>query len=289
MNPMLGAVGDLVEDVVVHLLESVNPASDTRSVVTRRRGGSAANVVEAACLARARARFIGQVGNDPTGLWLTEQLEAVGADVAVRWVGRTGTIVVLVDPSGERTMLADRATCTDLDNPDPTWLDGLRTLHIPYYSLVVEPLAGTTATLAEWAHERGIRVSVDASSAALLQHDGADVALARIADLRPNVVLANELEAEALGPGLHPDGLHGAVVVVKRGAEAAVVLQPGLAPAYVPAIPVPGVRDTTGAGDAFAAGFLIASADGADPVVAAAHGHEVAAAAVSRASASTTY
>ena len=72
---------------------------------------------------------------------------------------------------------------------------------------------------------------------------------------------------------------------MKHGAEPAVVLQPGLAPAYVPAITVPGVRDTTGAGDAFAAGFLIASADGADPVAAAAHGHEVAAAAVRRASA----
>ncbi|MBI4933864.1 MAG: carbohydrate kinase family protein [Actinobacteria bacterium] len=281
---MLGAVGDLVEDVVVHLLESVNAASDTRSVVSRRRGGSAANVVEAACLERARARFIGQVGNDATGRWLTEQLEEVGADVAVRWMGRSGTIIVLVDPSGERTMLADRATCIELRDPDPIWLDGLLTLHIPYYSLVGEPLATTTATLARWANERGIRVSVDASSAALLQHDGAEQALARIAGLGPHVVLANELEAEVLGPGLHPDRLGGAVVVVKHGAQPAVVMQPGLAPVEVPALVVPGVRDTTGAGDAFAAGFLIAVADGADPVAAAVHGHEVAAAAVQRAS-----
>ena len=281
---MLGAVGDLVEDVVVHLLESVNTASDTRSVVSRRRGGSAANVVEAACLARARARFIGQVGNDATGRWLTEQLEAVGADVAVRWVGRSGTIIVLVDPSGERTMLADRATCVALADPDPAWLDGLRTLHIPYYSLVGEPLATTTATLARWANERGIRVSVDASSAALLQHDGADVALARIAALAPQVVLANELEAAVLGDGLHPTSLGGAVVVVKHGADPAVVMQPGMHAVEVPALAVPSVRDTTGAGDAFAAGLLIAMADGADPVTAAANGHAVAAAAVRRAS-----
>jgi sugar/nucleoside kinase (ribokinase family) len=285
MNSMLGAVGDLVEDVVVHLLETVNAASDTRSVVTRRRGGSAANVVEAACRARARARFIGQVGNDAAGRWLTEQLEAVGADVAVRWVGRTGTIVVLVDPGGERTMLADRATCTELDDPDPAWLDGLRTLHIPYYSLVGEPLATTTTTLAGWAHERGVRVSVDASSAALLRHDGAGVALARIAALRPDVVLANELEADVLGEGLHPDLLGGAIVVVKHGAEPATVHERGAAPVLVPAIGLRGVRDTTGAGDAFAAGFLIALADGARPMDAAVHGHEVAATAVQRASA----
>lgn len=285
MHFMLGAVGDLVEDVVVHLQEGIHRASDTRSVVTRRRGGSAANVVEAACLAKAHARFIGQVGNDATGRWLTEQLERVGADVAVRWAGRSGTIVVLVDPSGERTMLADRAACTELDHPERAWLDGLHTLHVPYYSLVGEPLATTTATLAGWARAAGIRVSVDTSSSALLEHDGRAGALARIADLGPQVVLANELEAAALGDGLHPDALGGAIVVVKHGAEPAVVHEAGKPPTEVPAITVEGVRDTTGAGDAFAAGFLVALAAGASAPDAARHGHEVAADAVRRASA----
>lgn len=273
-------MGDLVEDVVVHLLEDVNVASDTRSVVTRRRGGSAANMIEAACRAGGRARFIGQVGDDPTGRWLTEQLENVGADVVVRWRGRTGTIVVLVDPSGERTMLADRAACTELSDPDPAWLNGLHTLHIPYYSLVGEPLATTTRTLAGWANERGIRVSVDASSAALLQHDGAETALERIAALHPQVVVANELEAEVLGPGLHPDRLGGATVVVKHGADPAVVLQSGSAPLLIAGVPLDDVRDTTGAGDAFAAGLLLSLADGADVTTAVRHGHDVAAAAL---------
>jgi sugar/nucleoside kinase (ribokinase family) len=280
VNTLLGAVGDLVEDVVVHLLEDVNVASDTQSVVTRRRGGSAANMVEAACIAGGRARFIGQVGDDPTGRWLTEQLEAVGADVMVRWRGRTGTIVVLVDPSGERTMLADRAACTELSDPDPAWLDGLHTLHIPYYSLVGEPLASTTTTLARWATERGIRVSVDASSAALLQHDGAEVALDRMAALHPSIVFANELEAEVLGGGLHPDRLGGAVVVVKHGGAPAVVLQSGAEPLTVPGVTLDDVRDTTGAGDAFAAGLLLALADGADLPAAVRHGHDVAASAL---------
>jgi len=277
MTDMLGSVGDLVEDVVVHLLEPVNVASDTRSLVTRRRGGSAANMVEAACTAGGRARFIGQVGNDATGRWLTEQLEAVGADVAVRWIGRSGTIVVLVDPDGERTMLADRAACTELTDPDPAWLDGLHTLHVPYYSLVGEPLATTTRTLAEWAHDRGIRVSVDASSAALLEHDGAVNAVARMAALRPHVVFANELEAEVLGDALQPEALGGAMVVVKHGAGPAVLHRAGVSPVEVLAIRVEGVRDTTGAGDAFAAGFLLALADGADPVDAIRHAHQVAA------------
>lgn len=277
MNTFLGAVGDLVEDVVVQLLESVNLASDTASVVNRRRGGSAANMVEAACRAGGRARFIGQVGEDAAGRWLIEQLHAVGADVVVRQGGRSGTIVVLVDPSGERTMLADRASCTDLDHPEPTWLDGLHTLHIPYYSLVGEPLASTTATLAAWANARGIRVSVDASSAALLEAEGADRALDRIAELRPQIVLANELEAAVLGDGLCPDRLNGATVIVKRGAAPCTVTQAGAPPVEVPALSLAHVRDTTGAGDAFAAGLLLALAEGDDVTTAVGRGHAVAA------------
>ncbi len=280
VNTLLGAVGDLVEDVVVQLLEAVNVASDTRSVVTRRRGGSAANMVEAACRAGGRARFIGQVGDDAAGRWLTEQLESVGADVMVRWRGRTGTIVVLVDPSGERTMLADRAACVELSDPDRAWLDGLHTLHVPYYSLVGEPLTSTTVTLAEWANEAGIRVSVDASSAALLEHDGADAALTRMAALHPQVVFANELEAAVLGDGLRPDMLGGATVIVKRGPRPATVWRSGHDPVDVAARELTEVKDTTGAGDAFAAGVLLALADGADAVTAVGHGHDVAAAAL---------
>jgi len=278
VNTLLGAVGDLVEDVVVQLLEDVNVASDTRSIVTRRRGGSAANMVEAACRAGGRARFIGQVGDDATGRWLTEQLEAVGADVMVRWRGRTGTIVVLVDPSGERTMLADRAACVELADPDPAWLAGLHTLHVPYYSLVGEPLATTTTMLASWANAARIRVSVDASSAALLEHDSPAVSLARMAALRPQVVFANELEAAVLGDGLHPDRLGGATVIVKRGPGPATLLRAGEAPVDIAATELTDVKDTTGAGDAFAAGVLLALADGTDAETAVRHGHEVAAA-----------
>lgn len=285
MVGLLGSVGDLVEDVVVHLHEQVNVASDTRATVIRRRGGSAANVVAAACRAGGAARFIGQVGDDATGRGLTDALLAEGASAIVVRAGRTGSIIVMLDPTGERTMLSDRAACTDLADPSPEWLDGLDTLHIPYYSLIGEPLATTTSTLAEWASERGIRISIDTSSAAVLHHVGPATALKRIRSLRPAVVLANELEAAALGPELHPDHLHGALVIIKQGSQPAIVLQAGHPPVEVPAEVVANVRDTTGAGDAFAAGLLLALAAGAEPIAATARGHAVAADAVRSASA----
>ena len=263
---MLGSVGDLVEDVVVRLHERVNVASDTRATVIRRRGGSAANVIAAARRAGGAARFIGQVGDDVTGRSLTDALAAVGAEVVVRRAGRSGTIVVLVDVAGERTMLSDRAACTELTDPEQAWLDGLHTLHIPYYSLIREPLATTSATLARWAAARGIRVSIDMSSAAVLHHVGPAQALATIRSLHPAVVLANELEAAVLGSMMHPDQLGGALVVIKQGAEPAIVLAAGEPPVQVPAEVVADVQDTTGAGDAFAAGLLLALAADSDPI-----------------------
>ena len=282
---MLGAIGDLVEDVVVHLRESVNVASDTAALIVHRRGGSAANVIAAACLAGGAARFIGQVGDDATGRALTDALSATGADVKVRRSGRTGTVIALLDVAGERTMLTDRGACSELADPDPAWLDGLDTLHIPFYSFVSEPLATSATTLARWAGERNIAISIDTSSSAVLEHVGSTVAIDIIRSVRPTVVLANELEAATLGAALHPDNLNGAIVVVKQGALPAIVLQAGQPPREVAAIVLANVTDTTGAGDAFAAGFLLALAVDHDPIAAAERGHQVAAAAIQRASA----
>ena len=282
---LLGCVGDLLEDVVVHVHGSVNHASDTDATVLHRRGGSAANVVEAALRAGHGARLIAQVGDDPRGEWLCRELTDLGADLRVRREGRTGTIVVMVHPDGERTMLADRAAAMQLHDPEPEWLDGLHTLHIPYYSLAVEPLASAAAQLAVWAHDRGVAVSIDASSSSVLEADGVDHAARRIASLQPTVVLANELEALTLGSLMSPDALGARIVVVKHGPDPAVVTTADGRSVSVPAKVVPGVADTTGAGDAFAAGFLHALAQHGDAVRAAEHGHEVAAAAVARVSA----
>ena len=281
---MLGTVGDLVEDIVVRLGGPVNVASDTRAVVVRRRGGSAANMAVSAVRSGTPARFIGQVGDDAHGDVLIDALRAEGVDVVVRRGGRLGTIVVLVDLAGERTMLSDRGGCIDLDDPDPAWLDGLNTLHVPLYSLVVSPLAETAEALIGWAHERGIIVSIDASSSGVIVEFGVDRVARMLERLRPTVLLCNELEASCLGEASEPARIGGRVTVIKQGAAPALVMQPGSATVSVPTPTVEDVRDTTGAGDAFAAGFLAAFVAGESPVAAAEAGHRSAAAAIIAAS-----
>ncbi len=277
---MIGTVGDLVEDVVVHLGVPVNEATDTEADVVHRRGGSAANMAVSVVRAGHAARFIGQVGDDAQGAALVEQLRGEGVDVIARRGGRTGTIVVLLDHLGERTMLTDRGACTRLDHPERSWLDGLSTLHVPVYSLIGEPLARTTTTLIGWAHTMGITVSVDASSWSVINDFGADELIELLEVLHPSVMLCNEMEAEALGEGADPMRIGAQLTVVKRGAEPALVMQPGRATIEVPALVIDDVRDTTGAGDAFAAGLLVALAGGSSPVAATMLGHHSAARAI---------
>jgi len=273
---VLATLGDLLEDVVVRVHDPVNVATDTDANITRRRGGSAANVAAVAVRSGHRARFLGQVGDDPIGAALIDDLAADGVDVSfVHRGGRTGTIAVLVDATGERTMLTDRGASTDLDRPEPAWLDGVTTLHVPMYSLVVEPLGVTATTAIGWAHDRGIDVSIDVSSAALIAAWGAEAVLASLQRLGPDVVFANGDEARALEI---TSGIARAVTVIKQGAAPAEVFAAGQR-YEVPATSPAAVGDTTGAGDAFAAGFL--TADWRADVVTATHaGHRVAGAVI---------
>jgi sugar/nucleoside kinase (ribokinase family) len=276
---VLATVGDLVDDIVVRLGGPINVASDTDAVIERRRGGSAANVAAVAARISGRCRFLGQVGDDGRGAALLSELEAEGADVSMARVrGRTGSIVVLVDARGERSFLTDPGSARDLDDPRPEWLDGVDVLHVPLYSLVGGAIATTSRTLIEWAHEREIAVSIDLSSVAVIEAIGVDEVRRLLDDLAPDVVFANADEARSMGV---KESIGGAMTIVKAGAGPVTVFREDAAPIEIPAQLVASVADTTGAGDAFAAGVLTHPAWRTEPETACAAGHAAASAMLS--------
>ena len=262
-------VGDLVRDVVVHTAQPMVRHADVPARIRGHRGGSAANTAAAVVHAGGRARFVGCVGADDDGMRLLTGLVNTGVDCVGPRKGRTGVVVVLVEPDGERTMFSDRRESSALDGFDPVWLDGVAVLHVPAYAFVTQPLARTAESMFATARERGILCSVDPSSVTMIDARLREL-LARV---RPDVLLCNRDEADALG--VDDDGWAGVRHVVVKQGPAPVLLR-GDVRADVPALLIDGPIDATGAGDAFAAGFLLSLARGASPVDAARTGHEIA-------------
>jgi len=277
-------VGDVMTDIVATLSKPIAHGSDTPARIVQRGGGAGANL--AAWLARTgiAVTLIGRVGNDPAGRAAVVSLRAEGVDARLDVDAErpTGTCVVLVEPGGERTMLPDAGANAGLRAaPLPV---GARHLHLAGYALLHPGSRPAARAALARARSAGLPVSVDPSSAAPLARTGPETFLGWVEGAE--LLIPNRAEAAVLAGTDDPEAAaralcaHAREVVVKLGAGGALWTD-GSALVHSPA-PAVAEADTTGAGDAFAAGLLGARMAGAAPAVALRAGCALAARAVAR-------
>jgi ribokinase len=258
-------------DVVLAPAVALAAGTDVAGRVMLRQGGSAANTARWLARLGARSTLICAVGRDPEGRALAAALQGDGVRVrASRVAGeRTGRIGVLVAPGGERSFVADRGAADRLAPGDlaaSTFRADL--LHVPAYSLLGEPLGLAGRRAIELARAAGALVSLDLASVGPLMADGRRAAFRLLREAAPDVLFATRTEATAVAGGRDLASLRdlAPIVVIKAGRSGASVLA-GPADARlafdVATAPID-AADTTGAGDAFDAGFLVAWL-GADP------------------------
>ena len=262
---MIVSIGDLLLDIAIVPDGPLQPDDDSPATITLGGGGQAANFCAWIAAFGDPARLVTRVGDDETGRRLVADLEARGVEVRAVWSTEpTGAIAVIVDQAGRRTMATHRGASVGLspDDIDEGWFRDARLLHVPAYSLFVEPIAAATRAAIRVVREAEGMLAVDLSSAAGIKVYGPSRMAYVLARLKPEVLFATEAEAATLAVPLESLAQ---VPVLKLGRAGCAV--------FGRTIPAPQVQavDPTGAGDAFAAAFCSAWLRGATPVESAEH------------------
>jgi sugar/nucleoside kinase (ribokinase family) len=257
-------IGDVMLDVITKIAvmpSDIRYGSDTPSKISTHGGGAAGNVASWLTRVGAQATIVGHVGDDAAGAALTSEFDALGVLHNNLMVdkGSSGVVVVLVDPTGERTMFPDNGANSGLHIGDLPTLDGFDAIYLSGYS-PLDPLSrpGVMEMIAK-IRQANIPLFLDPASVGGMM----EVPLTEVKSWLSMVdgILLNEEEAMYL-TGKHDaiDALEEllletSIVVIKRGSQGAIGKVRGSILVEVPAVSTE-VIDTTGAGDSFAAGFI---------------------------------
>ena len=264
------SIGDLVLDVRIVPEGPLQPDDDSPARITIGGGGQAANFCAWGAALGEGVRLVTRVGDDETGRRLVSDLESRGVEVRVVWAAEpTGAIAVLIGSNGQRTMATQRGASVGLSPDDlhERWFNDAKLLHVPAYSLFLEPLASATRAAIRVVRSVGGMLAIDLSSAAGLRAFGPSRMAYVLARLAPEVLFATQAEADTLAVPLESLAQ---VPVLKLGRRGCAVFGRTIAAPEVQEV------DPTGAGDAFAAAFCSAWLRGATPIEAAVRGVEAA-------------
>jgi sugar/nucleoside kinase (ribokinase family) len=252
-------VGDIAWDILVRPEREPIWGSDVFGTVELLPGGSAANVAVWARRLGASVTLAGKLGDDALGELMARHLAAEGVATSIATVagGATTRVGIYVRTDGEHGFVTDhtQALGFDADDAPVGLLDGADAVFVAGYAIYMSESTAFLGRLLPEARRRAIPIAFDPSSFALVRLYGPGRLLGELGGL--DVLLANEDEARELAGGDSVEQLlaHARLVVVKKGAQGATAYDGNRG--VTVAAPAVDVVDTTGAGDAFDAAFLV--------------------------------
>jgi ribokinase len=257
------ALGDVNVDIIAQFDRYPGKGDDALAYATEIHcGGSAANAAMALAGIGIKTSLISRVGPDSWALKALRCLEEAGVDPQSLQrdpSAMTGMMYVVVTPDGERTILGHRGANV---NTDPNQirerdLQQAKVFHLSGYSLLSEPQRSAGLLALEIACRHGLTVALDPGMTI------SQTALDEMQALLPvvNILLPNLREAQQMAGLKRPADCARAlldrgvqVVALKLGPEGCLVVSEAQS-YHVPGFAIE-ARDSTGAGDCFAAGFI---------------------------------
>jgi sugar/nucleoside kinase (ribokinase family) len=252
-------IGDIAWDIFIRPEGDLVRGSDVLGTVDVMPGGAAANVAVWARRLGADATLIGKIGDDTLGTLMHAHLqrERVARHVITVPGGLSTRVGILVSADGEHSFVIDHTKVLRFDEGDapPSLLDAADAVFFNGYDIFLARSTTFLSALLAEARRRRMPIIFDPSSFALIGTFGAGRLMAGVGPV--DVLLANDAEADALR-GQQPLASLDAwarLAVVKQGSGGASAYGEGTA-WHAAANPVK-VVDTTGAGDAFDAAFMV--------------------------------
>ncbi|HEX2920967.1 MAG TPA: adenosine kinase, partial [Bacteroidales bacterium] len=226
-------------------------------------GGSAANTIHGLAMTGIEAGYIGSTGADELGDFFENDMRKAGVKTCIiRRESSTGTAVALISPDSERTFATHLGAAIELEAGDltPGQFDGYDILYLEGYLIINRPLVERACQLAK---EKNMEIAIDMASYNVVEARLDD--FTEIVEKYADIVFANEDEARAFTSSYPEEALQKIsclcdIAVVKVGSEGSWIKR-GEEMIKVDASPVK-LKDTTGAGDLYAAGFLYGYAHG---------------------------